>query len=109
MLEKTVHLTTIEYDVLHIFFRPRIITSVVHIFSIFTDVLFICSVRLLGEVYVGLLRLSVGLFFLIMILIFTQYIWGILGFLMGDQSWVFIGRTDAKAETLIFWPPHLKS
>ena len=23
----------------------------------------------------------------------------------GDQSWVFIGRTDAEAETLIFWPP----
>ena len=22
----------------------------------------------------------------------------------GDQSWVFIGRTDAEAETLIFWP-----
>ena len=27
----------------------------------------------------------------------------------GDQSWVFIGRTDAKAETLILWPPHEKS
>ena len=26
-----------------------------------------------------------------------------------DQSWVFIGRTDAKAETLILWPPHAKS
>ena len=25
-----------------------------------------------------------------------------------DQSWVFIGRTDAKAETLILWPPHGK-
>ena len=23
----------------------------------------------------------------------------------GDQSWVFIGRTDAKAETLVLWPP----
>ena len=23
----------------------------------------------------------------------------------GDQSWVFIGKTDAKAETLILWPP----
>ena len=22
----------------------------------------------------------------------------------GDQSWVFIGRTDAKAETPILWP-----
>ena len=27
----------------------------------------------------------------------------------GDHSWVFIGRTDAKAETPIFWPPHVKS
>ena len=23
----------------------------------------------------------------------------------GDQSWVFIGRTDAEAETAIPWPP----
>ena len=27
----------------------------------------------------------------------------------GDQSWVFIGRTDAKAETPKLWPPHEKS
>ena len=27
----------------------------------------------------------------------------------GDQSWIFIGRTDAKAETLILWPPHAMS
>ena len=27
----------------------------------------------------------------------------------GDQSWVFIGRTDVKAETPILWPPHEKS
>ena len=27
----------------------------------------------------------------------------------GDQSWVFIGRTDVKAETPILWPPHAKS
>ena len=27
----------------------------------------------------------------------------------GDQSWVFIGGTDAEAETPIFWPPHAKS
>ena len=27
----------------------------------------------------------------------------------GDQSWVFIGGTDAKAETPILWPPHAKS
>ena len=26
-----------------------------------------------------------------------------------DQSWVFLGRTDAKAETPILWPPHVKS
>ena len=25
-----------------------------------------------------------------------------------DQSWVFIGRTDAKAETPVLWPPHAK-
>ena len=27
----------------------------------------------------------------------------------GDQSWVFIGRTDAEAETPILGPPHVKS
>ena len=27
----------------------------------------------------------------------------------GDQSWVFIGRTDAKAETPILWPPDAES
>ena len=27
----------------------------------------------------------------------------------GDQSWVFIGRSDAKAETPILWAPHAKS
>ena len=26
-----------------------------------------------------------------------------------DQSWVFIGRTDAEAETPVLWPPHVKS
>ena len=26
----------------------------------------------------------------------------------GDQSWVFIGRTDAEAETPILWPPHAR-
>ena len=26
-----------------------------------------------------------------------------------DQSWVFFGRNDAKAETPVFWPPHVKS
>ena len=27
----------------------------------------------------------------------------------GDQSWVFIGGTDAEAETPILWPPDVKS
>ena len=26
----------------------------------------------------------------------------------GDKSWVFIGRTDAEAETPVLWPPHAK-
>ena len=26
-----------------------------------------------------------------------------------DQSWVFIRRTDAEAETPIFWPPDVKN
>ena len=26
-----------------------------------------------------------------------------------DQSWVFIGRTDAEAETPILWPPDVKN
>ena len=26
-----------------------------------------------------------------------------------DQSWVFFGRNNAKVETPIFWPPHVKS
>ena len=26
----------------------------------------------------------------------------------GDQSWVFFGRNDAKAETPELWPPHAK-
>ena len=27
----------------------------------------------------------------------------------GDHTWVFFGRTDAKAETPILWPPHAMS
>ena len=27
----------------------------------------------------------------------------------GDQSWVFIGRTDVEAETPILWPPDAES
>ena len=27
----------------------------------------------------------------------------------GDQSWVFFGRSNAKAETPVLWPPHAKS
>ena len=26
----------------------------------------------------------------------------------GDQSWIFIRRTDAEAETPILWPPHMR-
>ena len=29
--------------------------------------------------------------------------------ILKDQSWVFIGRIDAEAETPILWPPHAKS
>ena len=27
----------------------------------------------------------------------------------GNQCWIFIGRTDAEAETPIFWPPDVKN
>ena len=27
----------------------------------------------------------------------------------GDQSWVFFGRNDTKAETPVLWPPHAES
>ena len=27
----------------------------------------------------------------------------------GNQSWIFIGRTDAEAEALILWPPDMKN
>ena len=27
----------------------------------------------------------------------------------GDQPWDFFGRNDAKAETLVLWPPDAKS
>ena len=27
----------------------------------------------------------------------------------GDQSWIFIGKTDAEAETPVLWPPDVKS
>ena len=27
----------------------------------------------------------------------------------GDQFWIFIGRTDAEAETPVLWPPHVKN
>ena len=29
--------------------------------------------------------------------------------ILKDQPWVFIGRTDAEAETPVLWPPHAKS
>ena len=31
------------------------------------------------------------------------------GSLKVNQPWIFIGRADAKAEVLIFWPPDVKS
>ena len=31
------------------------------------------------------------------------------GHLKGDQSWVFIGRTDVEAETPILWPTDVKN
>ena len=27
----------------------------------------------------------------------------------GNQPWIVIGRTDAEAEALIFWPPDVKN
>ena len=27
----------------------------------------------------------------------------------GNQSWIFIGRTEAEAETLMLWPPDMKN
>ena len=27
----------------------------------------------------------------------------------GNQSWIFIGRTEAEAETSILWPPDVKN
>ena len=27
----------------------------------------------------------------------------------GDQSWMFIGKTDAEAETPVLWPPDAKN
>jgi len=33
----------------------------------------------------------------------------LLGSKIRDRSWVFFGRNDAKAETLLLWPPHAKS
>ena len=29
--------------------------------------------------------------------------------LKGNQSWIFLGRTDAEAETPILWPPDVKT
>ena len=29
--------------------------------------------------------------------------------ILGNQSWIFIGRTNAKAETPILWPPDMKN
>ena len=37
------------------------------------------------------------------------YLWTLYLVLKGDQSWVFIGRTDVEAETPILWPTDAKS
>ena len=29
--------------------------------------------------------------------------------ILKERSWVFFGRNDAKAETPVLWPPHVKS
>ena len=33
---------------------------------------------------------------------------GLSGYSEGDQPWDFFGRNDAKAETPVLWPPHVK-
>ena len=33
----------------------------------------------------------------------------LVNYLVGNQSWIFIERTDAEAETPILWPPDAKS
>ena len=33
----------------------------------------------------------------------------LMNYLWGDQSWMYIGRTDVEAETPILWPPDAKS
>ena len=40
---------------------------------------------------------------------FTAALFTIAKLLKGEQSWVFIGRTDVEAETPILWPPGAKS
>ena len=37
------------------------------------------------------------------------FFWASLVHSKGDQSWVFFGRNDAKAETPVLWPPHEKT
>ena len=32
-----------------------------------------------------------------------------LGYMKGNQSWIFIGRADAEAETPVLWPPDAKN
>ena len=35
--------------------------------------------------------------------------WTALSCISGNQSWIFIGRTDTEAETPILWPPDMKN
>ena len=48
-----------------------------------------------------------SIFFLCIVLYFITYM--VHETKYRDKSWVFIGRTDAEAETPIPWPPHVKS
>ena len=41
--------------------------------------------------------------------LFVLYLWESNFYSKGDQSWVFFGKNDAKAETPVLWPPLAKS
>ena len=36
-------------------------------------------------------------------------LWEVTGLTLGNQPWIFIGRTDAEAEAPVFWPPDMNS
>ena len=43
------------------------------------------------------------------LILFSHYTLSKLSDPKGNQSWIFIGRTDAEAETPILWPPDAKN